>query len=104
MHALCAALLGLSKSLTELWLDDCGLTDGLACILATALHRLPGLKWVDLGGNTIGDEGAVAIAGALHGLPGLEMVILRGNTFGGRGRATLNECKKTSNKGLTLAY
>ena len=75
MHALCAALLGLIKSLTVLGLQDCGLTDGLACILATALH----------------------------GLPGLERVDLQLNTLGGRGRAALNECKKT-NKGLTLHY
>ena len=104
MHALCATLLGLSKSLTELWLGDCGLTDGLACILATALHGLPGLERVYLTGNTIGDEGAVAIAGALHGLPGLKVVVnLRDNTFGERGRAALNECNKT-NKGLWLVY
>ena len=75
MHALCAALLGLSKSLTGLWLVGCGLTDGLACILATALH----------------------------GLPGLKEVYLVGNTIGGRGRAALNECNKT-NKGLRLYY
>ena len=131
MHALCAALLGHSKSLTQLVLGGCGLTDSLACILATALHGLPGLervylhdntigdegavaiagalhglpglKVVDLQDNTIGDEGAVAIAGALHGLPGLEEVWLQGNTFGGRGRAALNECNKT-NKGLRLYY
>ena len=129
MHTLCAALLGHSKSLTRLELSDCRLTDGLACILATALHGLPGLeevhlqrnaigdegavaiagalhglsglKVVYLQGNTIGDEGAVAIAGALHGLPGLEKVYLAGNTFGGRGCAALNECNKT-NKGLRL--
>ena len=103
MHALCAALLGLSKSLTRLLLQYCGLTDGLACILATALHGLPGLEGVYLSVNTFGDEGAVAIAGALHGLPGLKEVYLSGNTFGGRGRAALNECKKT-NKGLKLLY
>ena len=103
MHALCAALPGLSKSLTGLGLLDCGLTDGLACILATALHGLPGLEAVGLGVNTIGDEGAVAIAGALHGLPRLKAVGLQLNTIGGRGRAALNECKKT-NKGLTLTY
>ena len=107
MHALCAALLGLSKSLTGLGLWDCGLTDGLACILATALHGLPGLVGVNMQRNTIGDEGAVAIAGALHGLPGLpgrlEVVNLSGNTFGGRGRAALNECNKT-NKGLRVYY
>ena len=103
MHALCAALLGLSKSLTELRLRDCGLTDGLACILATALHGLPGLERVNLSGNTIGDEGAVAIAGALHGLPGLERVYLQRNTIGGRGRAALNGWEKT-NKGLGLYY
>ena len=103
MHALCAALPGHSKSLIALQLWDCGLTDGLACILATALHGLPGLEVVYLSDNTIGDEGAVAIAGALHGLPGLEVVYLSGNTFGGRGRAALNECNKT-NKGLTLSY
>ena len=103
MHALCAALLGHSKSLTGLWLMGCGLTDGLACILATALHGLPGLERVGLQDNTIGDEGAVAIAGALHGLPGLEAVYLEDNTFGGRGRAALNEWKKT-NKGLKLVY
>ena len=75
MHALCAVLPGHSKSLTELGLGDCGLTDGLACILATALHGLPGLKVVDL----------------------------QVNTFGGRGRTALNECKKI-NKGLRLYY
>ena len=116
MHALCAALPGLSKSLTILHLRNCGLTDGLVCILATALHGLPGLKEVYLQSNTIGDEGAlhglpglkevylqsntIGDEGALHGLPGL---YLRGNTFGGRGRAALNEWEKT-NKGLTLRY
>ena len=75
MHALCAVLLGHSKYLAGLWLVGCGLTDGLACILATALHGLPGLKEVHLSGNT----------------------------FGGRGRATLSECKKT-NEGLNLYY
>ena len=103
MHALCAALPGLSKSLTGLGLEECGLTDGLACILATALHGLPGLEWVNLQRNTIGDEGAVAIAGALHGLPGLKVVYLSDNTIGGRGRAALNECMK-ANKGLHLSY
>ena len=103
MHNLCNALLKHSKSLAELLLHDCGLTDGLACILATALHGLPRLEVVYLGGNTIGDEGAVAIAGALLGLPGLELVYLQHNAFGGRGGAALNECKKI-NKGLTLLY
>ena len=101
MRALCAALLEHSKSLAQLQLRQCGLTDGLACILATALHGLPGLKEVYLHGNAIGDEGAVAIAGALHELPGLEWMHLIGNTIGGRGGAALNKCRKM---GLTLNY
>ena len=89
MHALCAALLGYSKSLTALMLGDCGLTDGLACILATDLHGLPGLKAVYLEYNTIGDEGAVAIAGALHGQPGLNVVNLSGNAIGDEGAVAI---------------
>ena len=89
MHALCATLPGHSKSLTGLGLEECGLTDGLACILATALHGLPGLKVVHLTSNTIGDEGAVAIAGALHGLPGLKVVDLQNNTIGDEGAVAI---------------
>ena len=103
IHNLCAVLLGHSKSLAELDLRGCGLTACLACILATALHRLPALKWVDLDNNAIGDEGAVAIAGALHGLPWLQEVYLRLNAIGKRGHVALDKYKKT-NKRVDLIY
>ena len=62
MQALCAALLGHSKSLAELWLQYCGLKDDLACLLATALqYRLPALRLVYLGDNHIGDRGWEAL-------------------------------------------
>ena len=61
MHALCAALLGHSKSVTGLWLAGCGLTDDLACILATPLHRLPELRIVHLYGNSIRERGGAAL-------------------------------------------
>ena len=103
MQALCATLLGHSKSVAILWLVDCDLTDDLACLLAKALHRLLKLSAMYLEGNAIGDERAIAIAGALHGLPELSVVVLAGNAIGERGHAALDECTAT-NKQLTLLY
>ena len=52
MQALCAAILGHSKSLVYLGLERCDLTDDLGCLLASALqHRLPALRRVGLRGN-----------------------------------------------------
>ena len=76
MQALCAALLGHSKSVAQLRLLSCGLTDDLACILATALqHRLSQLRGVWLDVNAIGE----------------------------RGRATLDKCR-TTNQQMELWY
>ena len=47
MQALCA-LLGHSKLVAELVLHNCGLTDDLACLLSTALGKLPELRIVNL--------------------------------------------------------
>ena len=62
MQALSAALLGHSKTVTDLGLQSCGLTDDLACLLASALqHRLPELRLVALNYNNIGETGRAAL-------------------------------------------
>ena len=97
MQALCA-LLGHSKLVAELVLHNCGLTDDLACLLSTALGKLPELRIVNLSDNTIGDEGAVAIAGALNMLRELRTVDLQYNTIGRRGCVAFEECEKTNER------
>ena len=76
MEAL-SALLEHSTSMAQLELQDCGLTDDLASLLATGLqHRLPALRNVYLQRNTL---------------------------VGVRGRAALDECRRT-NKQMELHY
>ena len=79
IQALHCALLGNRKSMTELLLWRCDISDEQACQLATALNRLPEIRVVDLSVNTIGDEGAVAIADALKRLLKLRKVDLSKN-------------------------
>ena len=74
-----STLLEHSTSLHTLELQDCGLTDDLASLLAICLHhRLPELRGVGLWGNPLSREG-------------------------GRGRAALDECRSI-NKLMTLHY
>ena len=90
MAALCATLLTHSKSVAGLGLGHCGLTDDLACLLATTLqHKLPELQEINLADNAIRDKGAVAIVGALNGLPKLEFVNLQCNNIGDEGAVAL---------------
>ena len=93
MQALHCALLRHSKSMTELMLRACGITDEQACILATALNGLTELREVDLSFNVVGDEGAVAIATSLNRLPQLRKVDLLINNVTRRG------CKALENWG-----
>ena len=62
MQALCAYLQGHKKSIVVLKLQECSLTDDLACLLATGLqHRLPNLRDVYLTDNAIKHRGHVAL-------------------------------------------
>ena len=79
MQALHCALLRHSKSMTELVLSVCDITDEQACLLATALNGLIKLREMDLRYNAFGDEGAVAIATSLNKLPQLRKVDLSHN-------------------------
>ena len=76
MQALHYALLRHSKSMTELELFNCDITDEQACLLATALNGLPELRKVNLSSNLFGDEGAAAIATSLDRRPKLREVDL----------------------------
>ena len=74
-----SALLEHSTSLYTLTLEDCGLTDDLASLLAIGLHHpLPALRNVNLCANPLLKEGS-------------------------RGRAELEECR-TTNKLMELCY
>ena len=81
MQALHCALLRHSKSMTELVLPACHITDEQACLLATALNGLIKLRKMDLDYNDFGHKGAVTIATALNGLPELREVHLLGNAI-----------------------
>ena len=64
MQALHRVLLRNSKSMTELALCDCEITDEQACFLATTLNGLPKLRKVDLRSNfDIGRRGHAALDG-----------------------------------------
>ena len=102
MQALHWALLRHSKSMTELVLRGCDITDEQACLLATALNGLTKLREVDLSHNAFGDEGAVAITTSLNKLPQLRKVGLTSNQVTGRGRKTLENCK--NNTQVELLY
>ena len=96
MQALHCALLRHSKSMTELVLSTCGITDEQACLLATALNGLIKLRKVNLSYNAIRDEGAVAIATSLNKLPQLRKVDLSHNKVTGRGLKALKNWEKNN--------
>ena len=96
MQALHCALLRHSKSMTELVLAACDITDEQACLLATALNGLFKLRKMDLHNNAFGDEGAVAIVKSLNRLPKLRKVDLSMNDVTGRGRKALENWGKNN--------
>ena len=104
MQALHCTLLRHSKSMTELVLQRCNITDEQACLLATALNGLIKLREMDLYYNAFGDEGAVAIATSLNRLPQLRKVDLSDNNkVTGRGRKALENWGK-NNTQVELQY
>ena len=104
MQALHRTLLRYSKSMTELVLWGCDITDEQACLLATALNGLIKLREMNLRFNAFGDEGAVAIATSLNKLPKLSKVDLSHNNVTGRGRKALeNWGKKNTQVELQFA-
>ena len=109
MQALHRTLLRHSKSMTELVLPSCDITDEQACLLATDLNGLIKLREMDLSNNAFGDEGAVAIATSLNKLPQLRKVdlsniLLRNKvTVTGRGRKALENWGK-NNTQVKLQY
>ena len=102
MQALHCALLRHSKSMTELVLSFCDITDEQACLLATALNGLTELREVDLSYNAVGDEGAVAIATSLNKLPQLIKMDSTSNKVTGRGRKALENCKNNTQSGAAI--
>ena len=103
MQALHCALLRHSKSMTEMVLRGCDITDEQACILATALNGLTELRDLNLSYNAVGDEGAVAIATSLNRQPQLRKVDLLSNNVTGRGRKALENWGK-NNTQVELQY
>ena len=63
--------------------------------LAGSLRLFEKLEELDLRGNEIGDEGAVALAGALRDLKHLRRLDLRGNKIGLVGAAALRDVLQT---------
>ena len=103
MQALHCALLRHSKSMTELVLWGCDITDEQACLLATALNGLIKLRRMDMQYYAFGDEGAVSIAKSLNELPQLRKVDLSDNNVTGRGRKALENWGK-NNTQVELRY
>ena len=103
MQALHCTLLRHSKSMTELVLPTCDITDEQACLLATVLNGLIKLREMELHYNAFGDEGAVAIATSLNKLPELRKVDLSDNNVTGRGRKALENWGK-NNTQVELRY
>ena len=60
-------------------LDNQGISDAGAVVLARTLHHNSTLQRLDLSNNTISDTGAVALAQALHNNSTLEWLVLGGN-------------------------
>ena len=103
MQALHCALLRHSKSMTELELSFCDITDAQACLLATALNGLTELRKVYLSHNAFREQGVVAIATSLNRLPNLRKVDLSGKKVTGRGRKALENWEK-NNTQVELHY
>ena len=103
MQALHCALLKHSKSMTELVLPTCDITDEQACLLATVLNGLIKLREMDLRYNAFGDEGAVTIAISLNRLPKLSEVDFSKNKVTSRGCKALEDWGK-NNTQVELHY
>ena len=96
MQVLCSVLLSHCKSMTDLFLDRCKISDKEAQLLAAVLYRLMRLELLFLHNNDIHDSG-LAIAEALIGHTALGGVNLEGNPISASGCAALAEFKKTNN-------
>ena len=82
-------------SCTELVFQGLVWTDNEIRDLADCLHFFEKLEKLDLSGNKIGNEGALALAGALKDLKHLEFVYLQRNNIGLLGAAALRDVLQT---------
>jgi Ran GTPase-activating protein (RanGAP) involved in mRNA processing and transport len=95
MAALSAAqvgnLLGHNTSLTHLWLGYNQMRTVAFQGFAQHLPRFRALRFLDLQGMGLTDEGAAGLADVLSGCPALEEVRLRDNPIGGHGEDVLRD-------------
>jgi hypothetical protein len=93
-----------SRVLLELWLSNCEVSDCGAGELARALsHPHTILKFLNLSGNNIGDNGASDLFSALEMNEGLQSLFLNENRIGDEGAIALaNVIRK--NKSLREIY
>jgi Ran GTPase-activating protein (RanGAP) involved in mRNA processing and transport len=93
-----------STVLSEVWLSNCDISDRGAMELSRVL-RHPGccIKFLNLSGNEIGDEGAAAIFSALECNTSVQSIFLNENCIGDEGILALAKMLKT-NKTLREVY
>ena len=82
-------------SCAQLWFNGLDWTDKEIRDLAGSMHFFEKLEWLDLSGNKIGNEGAVAFADALKDLKHLNFVDLADNNIGLVGAAALRDVLQT---------
>ncbi|CAK9091601.1 unnamed protein product [Durusdinium trenchii] len=89
-------VLAAAPRLHTLWLNDCGLGDAGAGVVANALAQHPTLREVELPFNSIGNHGATALAKALVTNHVLEELNLEGNKIRSRGAVALTEALRSN--------
>ena len=77
--------------LESVTLDACGMSDSAALSVAGMLSRCPGLRWLWICDNEIGDDGGKALVTAVSTYcPRMELVwLIKGSSISKAGRAAL---------------
>ena len=94
-HLMILQTLPKMENLSELYLNDCGLSPASCVALAETIYTYPNLKSLDISSNKIGSGGCVPLFSALSNLQKLESLNIVNNELGIEDAESFNHLIKT---------